>query len=141
MGVVFGTVVSGVAVYVVSEIFMKLVLEPAAKQREAIAEIVHRLIFFADIYSNPSVAPPEALLEATRSLRDASSRLLAATWRVRAYERWEGALGLPPRENVDQACAELIGLSNTTGRGVLYDQQRWDRRVKITRLLGIPNPG
>lgn len=135
---VFLTVISGVAVFAISQLFMKLVLEPASNQRAAIAEIAHRLIYYADIYSNPSVVTPEARLEASQKLREASSRLQAATWQVWKYAHWEEIGLVPERASIDRACSELIGLSNTTGFTPDHARQRSERVDSITRLLGIP---
>ncbi len=54
-GTVFLTVFSGVLVYVIGQIIVKLVIEPIHEMRKTIGQISHSLNVRADVISNPGV--------------------------------------------------------------------------------------
>ncbi len=139
MGVVFGTVISGVLVFVASQVFMKLVLDPIDDQRRAIAEVTYRMIYFANAFVGGPFSP--STQEASTKLREASSRLWSTTGLIRGYETWR-KIGLVtvPRADVENAAAKLMGLSNTTGDRPDDGNDRRGRRDEIASLLKIPNP-
>jgi hypothetical protein len=131
-------VISGVLVFVIGQVIVKLVLDPVAEQKRAIGVIAHRLIFYADVYSNPGTASGDLAQQASRALREASSQLQAATALIPRY-LFLARIGLVlPREAIDTASSELIGLSNSTSpRHVDEIQELRKRIVEVLRLSKV----
>lgn len=53
------TVLIGVVVYALGQIFSNFVIEPIHKQDEIRGEIADSLVFYADVYSNPKSSTME----------------------------------------------------------------------------------
>ena len=50
---VFCTVISGVFVFVISQLLLELVIKPRVEYRKTISKIVYSLSYYADVISNP----------------------------------------------------------------------------------------
>ncbi len=119
IGQVFLTVLSGVVVFVVGQIFVKFVIEPINEFYKLTGEIEHSLIYYANVYSNTKLAPQETL-EAHQLFRRLSCDLFAKMYAIPLFHVWAKLRFLPPREFVRQAGGNLIGLS----KGVLDTSDR-----------------
>ena len=136
MVVAFWTVLSGVFVLVIAQIFIKLVLDPIAEQKRAIGVVAYALIYYSNIYSNPGVSARTADDQASSKLRDASSQLLAATSLIPRYRIWSRIGLVLPRASIDTACSNLIGISNSTSPD--HVQQIHELKKAIAEALRIP---
>ena len=132
---VFLTIISGVAVFVIGQIILKLFVEPWQLQRECIAKIAHHLLLYANVYSNPGVGTDEANREASAETRKLAAELIASCRRIPFYDVLSSWKLFPKMEQILEAQKNLIGLSNSTHSGdPLHNASRSD---KIKEALGI----
>lgn len=97
---IFLTILSGVAVFVLGQTFLKLVIEPVHRLKESISDISYALVYYADIYSNPGITGTQNESETKQKLRTLSSELNAATYLIPKYNWSRLIFGLPSRENI-----------------------------------------
>lgn len=132
---IFLTIISGVAVFVLGQIALKMFVEPWQTQRECIARIAHHLIYYANVYSNPGVGTEEVNNEASKETRKLASDLIASCHRIPFYERLSSVKLFPSMHSILEVQKNLIGLSNSTHSGEpLHNASRSD---KIKELLGL----
>ncbi|OMQ23706.1 hypothetical protein [Serratia oryzae] len=118
---VFITVFSGVLVYVIGQIIMKLIIEPVNDLKRAISKIVYDLIFYSNKLANPMPPGNEEMVEACKVMRQHSSTLHSATHLIPGYKHIYRIFGLPSPEGIKEATQKLIYLSNGYS-GVLDNQ-------------------
>jgi len=130
--IVFQTVISGVLVFVLSEIIQKFFLEPFQKYKKVIGEIDNQLKFYANIIANPD--PTNTQIDLYKKCSGIMRRLsckLESTYKQIPCKR------LKTSEKISDAASRLIGLSNS-----LYQNSRDitnDDDVKeIRKDLNIP---
>ena len=126
---VFLTVLSGVLVFVLGQLALKLVIELVNELRKTIGLISHALIEHAGLIHNPGVATKEAMDQAFTELLKLSSQLQSHLYLVPAFDKTVRLFGLPGRDKVLEASTALIGLSNS-----LY---RMDERVHETNTKRV----
>jgi hypothetical protein len=129
------TVIIGVAVYALSQIVSKFVIEPIHKQDEIRGEISHSLAFYANVYGNPGSSTSKHS-EATDKFREQACLLASKTRLIRKYGFFS-AIGLVPcAQNVQKACGNLIGLSNCINKtGSSTQNVQWAEEIR--KLLRI----
>ena len=114
IGQVFWTVLSGVSVFVIGQLIVKLAIEPIHEYRKLCGEIADALIFYANVsvrYTNTGM-PKELQEEAQRTYRRLAGQLYARAHVIRLYPVWS-LVGLAPRrKDLAKASSNLIGLSN-----------------------------
>jgi hypothetical protein len=139
----FVTAFLAVLVFVATQSFLKLVLEPIQEQKRLIGEVAHALLFYANSYypfrlESVDARTIEELNETRKALRGLSGRLQASLWTVPFYG-WLTWLGMvPKKEDVLEAATQLVGWSNSLyGDG--KDHVR--RRRIIADKLGICKKG
>lgn len=131
----FITIISGVAVFVLGQIIVKLFIEPWQKQRECIARIDHHLTFYANVYSNPGVGNEDLNYEASKETRIIAAELVESCHRIPFYDFLSGNAIFPSKDTIRQVQGNLIGLSNSTYSG---DPSVSDTRSnKIRSLLRL----
>lgn len=108
----FLTIVSGVAVFVLGQLLLKLVIEPVHDVKRIIAEVAHVLIEDAIVFANPGTYGEEKEAEVSGKIRNLSSRLSAGIYLVPGYAITSKIFGLPTLEDATKATRKLIGLSN-----------------------------
>lgn len=134
---VFLTIISGVAVFVLGQIALKLFVDPWQRQRECVAHIAYILLYYANVYSNPGVVTKEKNDEASVETRRAASELVASSYRIPCYSFVSKSQMFPTLETINEVRKQLIGLSNSTHDGdPLTNGARVD---KIRTLLRIPD--
>ena len=74
----------------VTQSFLKLVLEPIQDQRKLIGDVAHALLFYKNVYHPESFGPPDdrrrdELDEARKTLRGLAGRLRASLWTIPFY--------------------------------------------------------
>lgn len=127
------TVLSGVLIYVLGQITMKLVIEPILDLRKLRGEIADSLFFYANIYCNPQVSASEETQAAGKSFRQQASQLMARSFAIPGYWVWSLFCLVPKQLNVIESSRWLTGLSN----GVLgphYDKSGDDNHKRAKRI-------
>ena len=115
--IVFQTVMSGVLVYVLSQIIEKFFLDPILKYNEVKGKIDNKLKFYSNVIANPGILPDETYLECSNILRELSCELEATYKQIPVKKILVIKLDSP--ENVSNSARLLIELSNN-----LYDPVR-----------------
>jgi hypothetical protein len=143
LGAMVLTVISGVIVFFVCEIFRELWLVPLRDFYTIKSRIVSSLRYHARCYGDPidiKTASQEMLAlheAASNDLRQLACDLSGFT------ESLHFKAGIPPKEKLFEASKQLIGLSNGMYKpyGVSSDQTQAEHNVKrvsiISELLGI----
>ena len=140
IGQVFWTVLSGVTVFALGQIFVKFVIDPIQDFYKLTGEIGHSLIYYANVYSNMDVCDESTRKEAHETFRKHASELFMRTHMIPLYGLWAKLHLLPSRKNVNDANSSLIGLSNgclvTSGSDRSYESNR-TRRTYIEKMLNL----
>ncbi|WP_305374530.1 hypothetical protein [Photobacterium leiognathi] len=138
---IFGTVLSGVLVFILGQIILKLVIEPIQDYKKQISKIGFDLIKLGNVFANPRGREDEEMLKACTQMREHSSSLYSYFYLVPFYKVTGFVFGLPSEEKVLKATQELIGLSNghdgeLANQGILnsYSMQK----VKVALGIAIP---
>jgi len=97
----FGTVLVGVGIFVISQYFLNLVLEPISRVLRAKADVASTVLFRQRKISNATHHP-----ETAEELRRASSQVRASVSEVCCYSFWSrlGLFGIPTRSDARSAC-------------------------------------
>ena len=137
--------VLAVLVFVLTQTFLVLVLEPVREQRRLIGEVAHALLFYANVMPVESMewggqvytvgAEREELDEARKMLRGLAGRLRSSLWSIPFYDALALAGFVPKLADVLAASNQLVGWSNSLSRG--RDEARAERRKEIAERLGI----
>jgi hypothetical protein len=111
---VFLTVFSGILVYVIGQIFIKLVIDPVHQFKRIISDISFALLKYADVWRSPGLPYEEdkELLEATGEFRKLASLLNASRYFIPIYNQTRIIFFLPKGEELDSVSQNLIALSN-----------------------------
>ncbi|MEH2234684.1 hypothetical protein [Nostoc sp.] len=135
------TIISGVFVFILGQLVLKLIIEPIQEFRKTLADIAFALIEYANIYSNPGYAGNELEKKASEEFRKLSSRLNAQMYLIPAYKSISKPFGLPSKDNLLEAASALIGLSNGVFKSPIdLVNINLERAKKIRTLLGIYDP-
>jgi len=142
MADVFPTVISGVVVYVVGQVALKLLIEPVQELKKTIGAISHALIERANVIYNPGAFNKEIANETSRELRKLAARLKSHLRLIPVYRRTAQLFWLPALADIQKAHKALIGLSN----GVLetepgFPQFNHKNINDLCESLHIDNPG
>lgn len=136
---IFWTIVTGVLVFLIGQAVLKFLLEPLQEFRRTVSEVAHALIEYANVYGNPGLGDDQKLKEASRTLRNLSSRMHAQMYLTPKYRYIAKVLCFPSEKSVSEAVTNLIGLSNSvfaSGDPVANA----GRANKIRKALGIYIP-
>ncbi|HSH30844.1 MAG TPA: hypothetical protein VK971_13130 [Thiohalobacter sp.] len=139
MSSVFFTVISGVLVFVIAQILLRLWLDPITELKKTIGRVAQALTERADIYSNPGW-PPNSLIEETRShFRQIMSELEANASSIPFYSVTARIFGLPSQESIYKSSKWLNGISNSLWKNDLFDKNIAKAQL-IKDALGIYTP-
>lgn len=137
--------VLAVLVFVLTQTFLVLVLEPVREQRRLIGEVAHALLFYANVMPVESMewggqvytvgSEREELDEARKTLRGLAGRFRGSLWSIPFYDTLALAGFVPKPADVLEASNQLVGWSNSLDRG--RDEARAERRREIAERLGI----
>jgi hypothetical protein len=143
---IFLTIFSGVIVFVLGQIVLKLLIDPLQGYKRTVGDISIALINHANVYSNPGVSKQEKMNNASEELRLLASRLSAHVVLIPYYEKTAKVFKLPSIEDTHAVKKQLIGLSNgIRDKGHPYakvslGEYNGRRADKICDLLGIYVP-
>ncbi len=132
------TIGGGVTVYALGRLFVALYVEPIHRLRSLIGEIADSLVFYANVYCNPGSLRKEVMDEASEILRRQASQLRARAYAIPLYSLWAFMQLVQEKKRIEEASAELIGLSNSVYGGQLGTaRENSQKERKIKELLGI----
>ena len=109
------TVISGVIVYVFTELLKEIWIEPLRKYRVIKNEIARDLIFYANLYSNPIKITDKENENLYSEYRNAADKIRLSAAELGGYIEtisWFHP-GVPRKKKLSSAHRELIGLSNS----------------------------
>lgn len=110
---IFFTILTGVLVYVLGQLILKLLIEPVQELKREISKIVYDLIFHSNKLTNPAARDSPEMIEACKIMRQHSSLLHSATHLVPLYRYTHIFFGLPSRKQIKSATGGLFFLSNS----------------------------
>lgn len=118
---VFITVFSGLFLFILSQFFLKFILEPMVEVRKVIGKISSHLVFYSNRFSN--IVETERLyennelrkdiLEISNKTRSLASDLQGSVQVVPMYSFFSFFRLLPNIDGINEASSCLIGLSNS----------------------------
>lgn len=142
---VFWTVISGVLVFVIGQLFVELFLKPLSRYNEIKAEIAYALVYYANVYLNPIVYNKEVQpnIELYKKASE-ELRILAAKITGFSQERRFLRIFIPVKR-IEQVRHNLIGLSNGCvissvrheGEYVTRNEQNVKEIKRLLRLRAI----
>jgi len=109
---IFLTILSGTLVFVLGQIFLKLVIEPVQKLRNTIASVGYVLVKFAHIIHNSDQVDQAERLSVFKELRALSAQIYSDTQLVPFYSISRRIFGLPSEQNIYQGSKNIIAISN-----------------------------
>src|SRR5687768_7681916 len=109
---VFTTVLSGVAVFLVGQILLKMVVEPIHKLKQTFSAVAHAYLVHAPILYNPDVASDDQKKETADDLRLLSGQLHADMSLVPLYGLFRWLFFLPSNKKVYEAAQSLVAIGN-----------------------------
>ncbi|SRR5258706_2126894 len=124
------TILGGVLIFVLGQIFIKFIFEPLHEQSVLIGKIANSLIYYIDTEKGETFK----LIDSTQApivLREHASSLMGVSYAIPFYWFWEHFSGRPLRKNIVEASQELIALSNK------IDKSSLGRIKKIAKYLKI----
>ena len=110
---IFGTVLAGVILYIISEYFKLYVLNPLQRYKELKGKTIAALTYYAREFSSPGYYAE--LSEDGKKRFDKASeetRLLASDYRALLETKIKHHLGIPKNVDIIEIRKRLIGLSN-----------------------------
>lgn len=129
------TLIGGIIIYVVGRAVEKFILEPLQDYRKTLANISDTLIFYANVYSNTTVASKEDKEAASKALRKLASDLSAKTHQIVLFRFFCKIGWIPSYNNSMDAVGTLVGFSNSLWHSSFEEIN--NRRKKIELLLKI----
>ena len=134
------TVISGVFIFVIGQLLVKVFVEPIHKLRALKGDIVGFLTYYSDVYlSLPDLNKEEDVRKVSTEARKLGSDLMARALVVPCY-RFCSVLRAGPRfRDIAIAHRELIGLSNTVlAKSDSVPERATKRLEKIKSALHLP---
>lgn len=125
---VFWTVVSGVLVFVIGQIFLETILKPKMEYEELRAKIASDLILYANLYTNPMTTEDSIRMPDAKKEYDAASselRKLASEFVGFRTKKFRIICSIDD-DTMSKVASELIGLSN----GFFASEKGWDKTAE-----------
>lgn len=135
---IFLTVLSGVIVYVLGQLALKLVIEPGHEFKRTVADIAHALIMIDGVFVRTDQKKSE---EVSAQLRELSARLYAHVYLINYITSL--IFRVPTRKKLLNAMQELNRLSYIIGSPEALSKQPTEALSSLRDLvmaLGIPHP-
>ena len=143
------TILGGVVVFVVGQVFVILFAERIRLQARTVEEVAVALLRYARDYTTPipqdEITDEQRafLLPAQDELRTLAARLRASALTLRWYRFFERVRLVLPRNNVIEASRGLIGLSNSLPphpEGGVEGAERFRREIEAFLDIEIAPP-
>jgi len=133
------TIIGGVIVFCLSQLALKLFIEPIQELGKCRGEICHVLFFNRNLYCNPDTVSQEKILEISNEIRKVATKLLSIK-QILKWNKLFSKLNLSnEEENIIEAYKSLIGLSNTIGKNLSKEEKKLIYRYEddIKKALNI----
>jgi hypothetical protein len=128
------TALLAVLVFVVTQSFLKIILEPIQDQRKLIGEIAHALLFYANVYhlhiQRPDEEQKQEIDNAKKAFRELAGRLRASLWTIPLYDALALLGRVPKQQDVLAASDALVGWSNS-----LYGREEATHRREYQKVI------
>ncbi|TFB14097.1 hypothetical protein E3U55_14360 [Filobacillus milosensis] len=144
------TVLAGVCVFIIGQFILKFIFDPISQLKLEIADIAHKMVFYANRYSNPVVISKENIeneemkadmIEVSMELRTSASRLSSKVQAVPFYNFFAFFRIVPKLYDLNKVQSNIIGLSNSLWIGKDHDYKIYEkieeRRNEIKHYLKI----
>ncbi len=139
------TLLGGITLFIIQRIIDRVFMSPIQKQKEAVEEIAIYLIHYSKLYSNPETSlmdsygnPKQRHIDAMNKTRELAALLKVRTDNIPCYGFWKNIGYVLPKEKIDIAWRELIGLSNSFTGNDSSGIKNTDIANKVRGLLKIP---
>jgi methyl-accepting chemotaxis protein len=111
---VFLTVISGVIVFILSQLFMELLIKPLARYNAIKAKIAYNLVYYANVYHNPiDLGATGDIQELPQKYNEASDNLRKLAAEIAGFAEERSMLSLFVKASrISEVQSSLIGLSN-----------------------------
>lgn len=109
---VFQTILSGVFVFVLGQIFLKMIIEPINALKKTIGSVAHAYLIHAPVLYNPDVVSEEQRKDTATQLRILSGQLHADMSLVPCYRLFGRIFFLPKSDKVYEAAQALVAIGN-----------------------------
>lgn len=136
----FTTILAGVSVFVLGQVFLKWVIEPIQDLRKVIAEILFYLANDHSIIHNAEIVNKEEALSVGKNLERLGARLLANQNLIPFYDKTRKVFGLSKRESIAFASKRLSLISKSMfGKEDIHCKLDL-YRINVCESLGIDDP-
>ena len=133
------TILSGLALLVLGQIIIRSFIDPIYELRKLRGEIANALIYHASTYMVPDESfTTDAKEEARDAFRLLGGQLEAKSYAVPFYRFFAFIRAVPNLVSIEQARANLIGLSNSVLSGNIEHSER--HRGAIIKALNLRIP-
>lgn len=131
------TIISGVLVFVVGQLFNEYFLKPIQQYKQLRAKISYSLTYYADLYMNPI----EFENDSADRWKDGSQKMRELSAEVRAIMeiRPAGNIFIPNKKKLAKVAENIMGISNGLfiSQKIDYCKNNNDFRMEIYKLLKI----
>jgi len=135
---IFLTIVTGVSVFVLGQITLKLIIDPTQKLRETIAEVLFHLANDYRVIHGAQIVDKEKIDAVSESLRNLGSRLFSNQHLILWYWIPKIIFSLPTKDNIRKASELILKIPNHI-HGEEHD--RLDLySLQVCELLNVNNP-
>ncbi len=111
---VFQTVISGVLVFVVGQIFLKMIIEPVNKLKQTFAAASHAYLVHIKALYDPINASDAQKNSAREAFLFLSGQLCADLRLIPCYKCWRYVFFLPSERSIYEAARCLVAVANWT---------------------------
>ena len=134
------TVISGVLIFVLGQLLVKVFVEPIHKLRALKGDIVGFLTYYSNVYlSHPDLNKDEEIRKVSTEARKLGSDLIARALVIPCYRFCSMLRAVPKFHDITIAHRELIGLSNTVLSNSDSSPERATKRLEIIKsALHLP---
>lgn len=133
---VFLTVISGVIVFVISQLIMELLIKPLGRYNAIKAKIAYNLVYYANVYHNPidlgTIGDNQSL---PQNYNEASDNLRKLAAEIAGFAEERSMLSIFIKTSrISEVQSSLIGLSNgCKGRNIDYLIEHNEKREEIIK--------
>lgn len=137
----FATIVTGVTVFVLGQILLKLLIEPIQKLREVIAEVAFHLANDHTVIHNAVIVKEEEAEAVYTNLRKLGARLVSSQQLVPFHPFLGKCFFLPEKANIAKAAQRLFQIPNHMYGNDPHKYERLDLyRIEVCEYLQLQDP-
>jgi len=124
------TILGAFVVYVTGQIINEFFIKPVISLKEEIGKITYAIIYYSDVYTNPSDDPDKSsrYREVSKELRNRASELRAKYCAVSSFALW--LFQQPKKENMAVASDRLIFLHNSLIMGDALENREVSNEIE-----------